>query len=182
MPEDIFFYDYEGKSPQSDTLANEPEWKFTDKSALKEHAINLAYAGIKELFCQLDVSVIEIDSLLQSFPACPKNTPFSKSSLRKLSLPNNKLRYIPKKLRYLKDLQSLDLEGNNLEEIPGIFESMKSLMFLNLSGNNLSEWPESLNPENNPLLLKLSIVDGNHFSWDKIEEKTEKFTKLELIQ
>ena len=81
----------------------------------KNETIDLNQPHIKDLFCELDVTFIDLWGI-NTFPSCLKESPFSQSNLKVLQLSGNQLKSLPKKIKYLEDLELINLENNPLSK------------------------------------------------------------------
>ncbi len=93
-------------------------------------------------------------------------------NLEELSIPYNRLETVPETLKNLKSLKSLLLNNNNLSKIPISIGGMNSLKFLHLQKNNIKELPNFLK-----MPPKLRVLDLQYNLFEKMEKKSENFTK-----
>ena len=160
-------------------LSNNVSFKDSDKDS---KFVDFSTRDKKELFCNLDVTIMSFENFVSKMPSCKKDSPFSSGVISKLDLNNNRLKEIPKKLKYLDNMVALDLSNNNITEIPEIFGTMTQLTRLDLTNNGLTSLPKSLHPKNNPRLREVYLEQGNNFPYTDLEIKRHQFRYADIVR
>lgn len=112
----------------------------------------------------------------------PTNMGFGLVNLEKLSIPLNKIRFLPSSIGEMRSLKHLDVHFNELHGLPQSIGKLTNLEYLNVSSNfsDMTELPETLGDLVN--LRELDVSNNQIRALPYTFSRLEKLTKLNLDQ
>ena len=121
--------------------------------------ISLTKREIKEIFCELDITHLQLDKTrINTFPACKKNSRLTKT-LKWVHLPGNYLTDLPKAFANFEQIDHLNLNNNKFTEIPEEIFTLENLKTLYFSRNKIETIQDSIK---NLTHLTTLNMDENH--------------------
>lgn len=130
----------------------------------------------------LDIIFVNLDLSDKNFEEFPIELFFTKekNKINYLDLSNNKIKKIPKEIKYLKNIRKINLKNNQIDHIPEEIKYLKKIKELDLSFNNIKNVSDKiinyLYELDIKCLQKINLAGNNNLPF----EQAKKIPKIEL--